>query len=148
MTSETGIPGAALERGRPFSGAKVALFLGARLAVVQRDDIPGIPYPGLWDLPGGGREPGESPRDCVIRETAEELSLILRPRDFRHARAYRDQAGAEVWFWTARLPPACVAKIRLGDEGQGWALMPPRDYLAHPAHIPPLAARLRRVLGG
>ena len=47
-----------------FSGAKLALFLGADLLVIRRDMRPDIPFPGHWDLPGGGREgEEEEPRE-------------------------------------------------------------------------------------
>lgn len=32
---------------------------------------------GLWGLPAGGIEPGESPDEAVARETAEETGLIV-----------------------------------------------------------------------
>lgn len=32
-------------------------------------------YPGVWDLPGGHVEPGESPRDAARRELREELGV-------------------------------------------------------------------------
>ena len=54
-----------------FEGAKIALYLGDRLVVIQRDDRPDIPFPGFWDLPGGGREAGETPFECVRRECGE-----------------------------------------------------------------------------
>ena len=43
-----------------FVGAKVALLCGDRILTYQRDTRPGLPWPGLWDLPGGGREMSES----------------------------------------------------------------------------------------
>ncbi|MDP2090645.1 MAG: NUDIX hydrolase [Candidatus Gracilibacteria bacterium] len=30
---------------------------------------------GLWDLPGGGLDHGENPRDCLKREVLEEMGL-------------------------------------------------------------------------
>lgn len=146
MANETGIPAGARDRRRVFDGAKAALFLGAQIAVLQRDDIPTIPFPGLWDMPGGGRDPGESPLECVIREASEELSLALSPEDFHYARPYLEKTGLEVWYFAARLAPERVPEIRLGDEGQGWALMTPEAYLAHPLRIPPLAGRLADYL--
>jgi len=34
-----------------------------------------VPYPLLWEFPGGKVEPGEDPRDCIIREIREELAI-------------------------------------------------------------------------
>ena len=34
---------------------------------------------GWWGLPGGGREPGETFKQCVVRETFEETGVIVEP---------------------------------------------------------------------
>ncbi|MBF6176097.1 NUDIX hydrolase [Nocardia blacklockiae] len=54
----------------------VALFRDGKLLVVRRvaDDWQG----GMYELPGGGVEPGESFADCVTRELHEETGLRLR----------------------------------------------------------------------
>ncbi|MBP5152663.1 MAG: serine hydrolase [Lachnospiraceae bacterium] len=36
---------------------------------------------GLWLLPGGGTEEGETPEECVIREVEEETGVIIRPTE-------------------------------------------------------------------
>jgi len=34
-----------------------------------------VPYPLLWEFPGGKVEPDEDPRDCIVREIREELAI-------------------------------------------------------------------------
>jgi len=38
-------------------------------------------HAGQWALPGGKMESGESPEDTALRELAEEVDLVLEPRD-------------------------------------------------------------------
>ncbi len=129
-----------------FSGAKTAIFLGRDLLVIERDDIPEIPWPGHMDLPGGGREGDESPVDCALRETREEVGLILEGDDLIWSQSYPRPHGI-VWFFVAHLEVERVTEIRFGDEGKGWSLMAPEAYLAHPRVIPHFADQLRMYLG-
>ncbi len=129
-----------------FSGAKIALFLGSGLLVIRRDDKPGIPYPDHWDLPGGGREGDETPQACALRETREEVGLILSPDDLGWSSRYLRPQRGWVWFFAAHLPPERADEIEFGSEGQGWALMPPRDYCRHPLAVPHFASQLQSYL--
>ncbi|MGR3434098.1 MAG: NUDIX domain-containing protein [Shimia sp.] len=126
----------------PFHGAKLALFLGPDLLVIQRDDIPGIAFPGHWDLPGGGREADESPVETALRETREEVALDVPPAAIAWCRPYWTAATGRVWFLAAHLPADAARDVVLGDEGQGWALWAPARYLGHPLAVPNLAWRL------
>lgn len=128
-----------------FSGAKLALFLGADLLVIRRDDRPDIPWPGRWDLPGGGREGDETPQACVLRETYEEVGLALDPSDLSWSSSYLRPRG-QVWFFAAHLPASRLAAVRFGSEGQGWRMMPPAEYCAHPLAVPHFADQLRAYL--
>lgn len=128
-----------------WRGAKVALFLGPRLLITLRDDLPGLPWAGHWDFPGGGREGDESPEGCVIRETFEEVGLRLDASDLRGGRQHA--SGGTNWFFVAHLPD-CAAAVRFGDEGQTWDLVAPTAYLRLPRRIPHLADLLADYLGG
>lgn len=126
----------------PFHGAKVALLIGARLLTLQRDDIAGIPWPGLWDLPGGGREGDETPEATAAREMHEEVGLDFHAAERLWARRFRN-AGGTAWFFVARLPGRAERDIVLGDEGQGWRLTTPAAFVANPQAVPPLRQRVR-----
>jgi 8-oxo-dGTP diphosphatase len=50
----------------------IAFDADARLLLIRRVNDPGA---GLWSIPGGRCEPGESPQRACVRETAEETGL-------------------------------------------------------------------------
>lgn len=131
-----------------FVGAKIALLHGTNVLTYLRDDKPTIPFPALWDLPGGGREGDEGPLDCALRELAEEFSIAL-PRDqVCWAREYpfdRD-AGKRSHFFVGALTDADVAAISFGDEGQCWTFMTIDAFVDHPRAVPFLQARLKDYL--
>lgn len=52
----------------------IVLDEGGRLLVVRRGRPPGE---GLWSIPGGRVEPGESDPAAVARETMEETGLVV-----------------------------------------------------------------------
>lgn len=136
----------AMSENTDFRGAKLALFIGGQLAVIMRDNKPGLVWAGHLDLPGGGREAGERPEECAIRETREELGLIIQEHELIWKRAFRARTGEPVWFFAAHLSAEREQDIRFGDEGQYWQLMPPEEYLAHPRAIPHFAERVRIFL--
>ena len=129
-------------------GAKLALFVGDRLAVLQRDDTPGLLWAGHWDLPGGGNEGDETPLACVLRETHEELSLRLDPALVTWGREYGTSSGDISWFFAAHVAPETETHLSLGDEGQCWQLMEVPDFLAHPRVVPQFKPRLQDYLAG
>ncbi|MBP5473421.1 MAG: NUDIX domain-containing protein [Bacteroidales bacterium] len=45
------------------------------LLLYKRDNKPGIPFPGYWDLIGGHVEDGETPEQALVREIKEELNI-------------------------------------------------------------------------
>jgi 8-oxo-dGTP diphosphatase len=124
-----------------FGGAKLLLFLGPQIVVLRRDEKPDIPWPGRLDLPGGGREGRESAEACVLRETFEEIGLVLDVRDLVWQGRFKRGV-----FFAAHLPEDTAQKIVFGSEGQGWLLMTPTEYVQHPKAIPHFADMVRRYL--
>lgn len=128
-----------------FMGAKLVLFVGPHLVVLRRDHAPGIVWPGYLDFPGGGRENAESPEECALRETFEEVGLRLTLNDLRPIHV-RNNGGKISWFFAAHLPETALTDIRFGGEGAGWQTMPPNDFIKHPKAIPHFAKILASYL--
>lgn len=127
-----------------FDGCKLALFYGSLLLVYKRDALPSILYPGLLDLPGGGRESGESPEQCVLRELHEEFGLVLPPNRLRYRQPYTPAHSAnKAYFFVADLTESELDSLCFGTEGQFWGLMEAADYAQHPLAI----GHLRRLVG-
>ncbi len=62
-----------------------------------RDDIPDIPYPNMWDIPGGHVEDNETPEQCIIREMKEEMDLDLE--DYRLFSTIHFDGRHEYTYW-------------------------------------------------
>jgi 8-oxo-dGTP diphosphatase len=126
-----------------FTGAKAAFFCGASVLVYLRDEKPDLRWPGLWDLPGGGREGSETAEDCLLRELWEEFGLRLGPERLVWRAAFPSMVaeGRESVFFGGWLGREEVASVRFGDEGQDWELMPVEVFLGHPSGVPEMQRR-------
>lgn len=129
-------------------GSKLVLFVGDRLATLQRDDRPGLLWPGYWDLPGGGIEAGETPLQCALRETYEELGLTIAPEKIHWGRDYGTSSGEISWFFAAHVGAGVARSIVLGDEGQSWKLMTIDTFMDHKTVVPQFKPRLGDYLAG
>lgn len=97
------------------SGAKAIVVYQGKVLLTLRDNKPTIPYPNIWDLPGGATEEGESMQDTVLRELEEEFNL--------HPSSIFDLGienfdGRQAGRFIAFLTPQEFAEIKFGDEGQ------------------------------
>jgi len=131
-----------------FHGAKVALISDHYVLTLLRDDFADIPFPDMWDFPGGGREGHETPQDCVLRELHEEFGLRIKASDLVY-QASRDGVLAgqsKIWFFGALVDRLDPSQIKFGEEGQRWELMPVESYLTHPKAISHLQDGLRGFL--
>ena len=95
---------------------------------------------GLWEFPGGKREPDESPEAALVRELREELgieveigaALINVPQAYPDKRLQLDVRMIQHWRGAVR-----------GLEGQALAWVPPHklaSYAMPPADRPVVAA--------
>ncbi|PHX39771.1 hypothetical protein AO263_29345 [Pseudomonas sp. NZIPFR-PS5] len=132
----------------PFSGAKVAMLCNGTLLTYQRDDKPEIPWPNLWDLPGGGREGQETPEECAVRETMEEFGIVLDPATFTHKQVYPGQGvdGLDTWFFVAEVAEGLIDQVVFGDEGQRWQVMTVDAFLSMDNAVDRLQQRLRAFM--
>lgn len=130
-----------------FKGSKLAYILDDSLLVYKRDDYSHIPFPGLWDFPGGEREGDESPEQCVLRELKEEFSIVLPADRLVYKKNVVSLTGSgRAYFFVAYGVQEEIDSIQFGDEGQYWEMMAIDEYLSHPEGIEPLKTRLRDYL--
>ena len=134
-----------LDKHLDFTGCKIALICDGRILTILRDDKPTIPWPNLWELPGGGREGDESPFECAMREVYEELSIQLLKDDIVWSWIYPsmlDENKNSV-FLVGKLTQEQFDSIVFGDEGQGYKLVRLEEFLASDRVVPQLQERVR-----
>ncbi|MEO6263537.1 MAG: Nudix family hydrolase [Luteimonas sp.] len=112
-----------------------------RILLARRTE--GRDLAGLWEFPGGKREPGETPEAALARELHEELGiqvgpgtpLIAVPQQYPHKRLRLDVRRIASWRGTPK-----------GHEGQALAWVPQHklaSYAMPPADRPVVAALLQ-----
>jgi 8-oxo-dGTP diphosphatase len=83
-----------------------------RLLLIRRGREPGA---GLWSLPGGRVEPGESDAAAVAREVREETGLLVRPGP-RAGAVERAGPGATVLDIRDYLASVTGGQLQAGDD--------------------------------
>ena len=136
------------DKNTDFTGSKVALLHGDKVILLMRDEKSGIPFPGMLDFPGGGREGNESPMECAIREVREELGIALDEGSIRWQKQYPSTTvnGRVGWFFVASISSSDIDGIVFGGEGQYWVLMSIDQFFSHLKGIPQQKAKLQDFL--
>ena len=137
-----------LDKHLDFTGCKIALICDGLILTILRDDNPTIPWPNLWELPGGGREGDESPFECVAREVYEELGIHLTEDCLLWSKVYPSMLyeGRQSVFMVGQLSQKQFDSITFGDEGQAYKLMNIEEFLTSSQVVPQLQGRLRDYL--
>lgn len=68
-----------------------------QILLFLRDDLPHIPYPNTWDVPGGHVEEGETPAQCIVREMKEEMGLDLEGFELLSVKEFSDRVEHTFW---------------------------------------------------
>ena len=114
------------------------IFRDGRYLIARRKV--GTHLGGLWEFPGGKREPGESLEDCLHRELREELGIaVTSPVHFRTIRHDYPAKTVELHFFHCAISRG--EALALDCEEVRW-VMPDElpDYEFPPADRPLIEA--------
>jgi 8-oxo-dGTP diphosphatase len=68
-----------------------------QILLFLRDDLPHIPYPNTWDVPGGHVEEGETAAQCIVREMKEEMGYDLEGLQIFSVKEFSDRVEHTFW---------------------------------------------------
>jgi 8-oxo-dGTP diphosphatase len=118
-----------------------AVIADARGRILLARRTEGRDLAGLWEFPGGKREPGETPEAALARELHEELGIVAEigpaviavPHRYPHKRLRLDVRRVDAWKGTPK-----------GLDGQALAWVPPHKLTSYamPAADRPVVAAL------
>ncbi len=98
------------------NASSVLIFWKNKILLFQRDNIPTIPHPDCWHLPGGVIEKGETSLQALKRELKEEVSYV--PGDIKYAGKDQKPDGMK-YTYVSYVDEKEANKFKLGSgEGQ------------------------------
>ena len=102
---------------REPTNASIACISEGRILLVRRAATDPL-YPGLWEFPGGGIQPGETPEQAAVREFVEECGSRVSLHGLAGEFSWESlgQTRTEVVFVGRR-----IDSVRLGPEHSAYA---------------------------
>ena len=121
------------EENQPASAIDVAaglVFRDGKLLIAQRRR--GDHLGGLWEFPGGKREPNETFQECLRRELKEELGIDAEPGELIEAITHvYPEKTVHLRFYSCRCQTG--APQSLGCDGFAWVTLADLPRYAFPA---------------
>jgi len=90
---------------RPVPAVGAIVFRGSQVLLVRRRDPPSQ---GRWSIPGGAVELGETVEQAVVRETREETTVEVRPREVVAVADFIEKEGARIRWHYVLVDLLCV----------------------------------------
>ena len=111
-----------------------------RVLLVRRNELlpdgslkPGGSFHGMYELPGGNVDPGETAQEGVMRETLEETGLPLVNMSALEPNVY-DESQKVYHGFTADIDPSHQGDVQLSDEHDKYMWLHPEEALAMQEH--------------
>jgi 8-oxo-dGTP diphosphatase len=121
------------------------LIEGDRVLLSQRKK--GTHLSGAWEFPGGKVEPGEDPRDALVRELAEELGIDVTPGEILDVTFYRyPDRAVLLLFFAARRTETSPDPEALDVAAYRWASAAELEGVPFPPADVPILHKVKALL--
>ena len=121
--------------------AAIIVDEAGRVLLQLRDDRPDIFFPNHWGCFGGAIEPGETPRDTLLRELQEELGVTFDDAAIERfiTISFNTKTTAkhniDRFFFIVTISAARLKTMQLG-EGRAFDFFAPADAMRIPNATP------------